>query len=736
MASGTISFVTQGNLMGRIVWEAVSNGIAANTSTVLCTIQARKTSNTTIATTGTWSGMLIIGGKTENFSWQGSVGSNSWVTLKSLSATISHNTNGAGSCRIYGKVSGPSGTTLAGRTVSGSETITLDTIPRQAVLTSTTDFFDTENPVITYTNPLGVAVPSLQAGISLTGTSDCEIAYRDVDKTAGKDTLELTEAERDVLRAATTDKNYRTIWIYLRTRIGETYYYSSNSLQLTILNPKPEISPTITDTNTKTTALTGNSSKLIRYFSNAAITIGATAVKKASIVSKKVTCGAKSLTANGTITAVESNKFVFTAKDSRGNTATLTKTVEMVEYIKLTCSQENTRPNTDGEITIKAKGACFGGSFGAKTNTVTATVVYKAVGGAYGNPVTMSVTKNAKNYEATVKITGLDPDKTYVFKATVTDLLSSASSNERTVKLMPVFDWSGEDFNFNVPVTMQGNFIRAKRCRVGQNASTSTNPWYKFASVTAENLIEDMRISFKVTFSHGSTTRFAILNANIRTENASGANAVQRLEFESNTGLDTSNFVMAHNGTGIGAVYELWVKLTSYRFCFFEVLSESSRTAYINKWVLYNQISAGYAEEPTSGYTQVQATSPYLLGSYPVGSYYISHSDTSPASLFGGTWHRIESRFLWAAPATSELGKTAGEMTHTLTVNEMPSHSHGLYYRNEYSLSGPGNGLTNVSGGQSTTTQAGVKYMDNTGGGAAHNNMPPYVNVAIWRRTA
>lgn len=739
MANGIISLGTNYTLMGQVVWSSVSNGTDANTSTVTASIQARKTSNTTIDTYGYWYGSLTIGGTTKSYSVDASVGSAGWVTLHSFTVTISHDASGEGSCYIYGKITGPSGTTLAGYSVSGSNTVDLDTIARQAVLTSATDFFDTENPVITYTNPLGAAVPSLQAGISLTGTSTCEIAYRNVDKTAGRDTLELTEAERDILRAAITGKNTRTVWIYLRTRIGETYYYSPSSVLFTIADPNPVLSPTIRDTNQATVDLTGDSSKLIKYFSNAAVTIGAEAVKKASIESQKVTCGSKTLTANGTIAAVESNNFVFTATDSRGNTTTVTEKPAMVDYIKLTCSQENTQLNVNGEITIKVKGVCFGGSFGARSNAITVTVQYKESNGAYGNPVAMSVTQNAGNYEATAKITGLNTEKTYVFKATATDLLSGASSAERVVKFSPVFDWGENDFNFNVPVTMQGNFIRAKRCRVGQNASTSTNPWYKFASVTAEELNEDMRISFKVTFSYGTTTRFAILNANIRTANANGANAVQRLEFESNTGLDTSNFILAYNGTGVGSVYELWVKLTSYRFCFFEVLSESSRMAYINKWVLYNQVSAGYSEEPTSGYTQVQATSPYLLGAYPVGSYYISHSDTSPASLFGGTWHRIESRFLWAAPSTSELGKTAGEMTHTLTVSEMPSHSHGL---NGWAL-----GINGVSG---TSTYAlakpwtsynnfeegGIQTVKNSGGGAAHNNMPPYVTVAIWRRTA
>lgn len=135
------------------------------------------------------------------------------------------------------------------------------------------------------------------------------------------------------------------------------------------------------------------------------------------------------------------------------------------------------------------------------------------------------------------------------------------------------------------------------------------------------------------------------------------------------------------------------------------------------------------------------------LAAYPVGSYYISANATSPASLFGGTWHRIESRFLWAAPADSTLGATAGEMTHTLEENEIPSHRHTIVRPKWYAADGGSNGSTLVSensiyGATGTTVNAYKTSLSHSGGiqaaggGEAHNNMPPYVNVAIWRREA
>lgn len=145
--------------------------------------------------------------------------------------------------------------------------------------------------------------------------------------------------------------------------------------------------------------------------------------------------------------------------------------------------------------------------------------------------------------------------------------------------------------------------------------------------------------------------------------------------------------------------------------------------------------------------TADEAKSALLDEMWPVNSIYISYSHTSPAELFGGTWHRIESRFLWGAPSTSTLGATAGEQTHTLTESEMPSHTHDTFQRDPNAASYPSyqymvdtyaTGATAYGFSPSMSAATGKKRMltGSKGGGEAHNNMPPYVNVAIWRRTA
>jgi hypothetical protein len=114
---------------------------------------------------------------------------------------------------------------------------------------------------------------------------------------------------------------------------------------------------------------------------------------------------------------------------------------------------------------------------------------------------------------------------------------------------------------------------------------------------------------------------------------------------------------------------------------------------------------------------------------YPVGSVYISYSHNSPADMFGGTWVRIENAFLWGCDKDGGIGTTGGEKTHTLTVNELPSHTHGSVYS--------GNAAGTKTHGWLASGGSNMAYGTvATGGGAAHNNMPPYVQVSIWRRTA
>ncbi len=119
---------------------------------------------------------------------------------------------------------------------------------------------------------------------------------------------------------------------------------------------------------------------------------------------------------------------------------------------------------------------------------------------------------------------------------------------------------------------------------------------------------------------------------------------------------------------------------------------------------------------------------------YPIGSIYISTTDTNPGTLFTGTWEKIENRFLLASGSSYQLGSTGGEATHKLTINELPSHTHNASAGQFISTS------PNVTPGTLMSFDSGqykrysMNSTSSTGGSKAHNNMPPYLVVSIYKR--
>lgn len=114
----------------------------------------------------------------------------------------------------------------------------------------------------------------------------------------------------------------------------------------------------------------------------------------------------------------------------------------------------------------------------------------------------------------------------------------------------------------------------------------------------------------------------------------------------------------------------------------------------------------------------------------PVHSIIMRYDHADPNTMYPGTtWVRITNRFLWGCDADGDVGVVGGEKTVTLTVNQIPAHSHGSVYSQH--------AAGTKSQAWYTTAGTNLAYgVVETGGGAAHNNMPPYIQVSIWRRTA
>jgi hypothetical protein len=224
----------------------------------------------------------------------------------------------------------------------------------------------------------------------------------------------------------------------------------------------PTIGVTITDSNEVTKALTGDETKLIRYHSTAQLVIDAEAKNYATIVNCTAKNGSNSFTGeSGSFEKVESAEFTISTEDSRGFSTSVGRDLAVagrfINYIRPTCYMSNTRPDTDGNMSVICYGNFFNDSFGAVDNTVTAEYRYAPVGGAYSawQPMTAIINDN-NTYSAVASLSGLDYQTTYMFETRVTDKLETVTSTSSGVKSLPVFHWSENDFAFEVPVALNG----------------------------------------------------------------------------------------------------------------------------------------------------------------------------------------------------------------------------------------------------------------------------------------
>lgn len=471
-------------------WNMTSQSVANNTSTVSWAmklvaigasgkITSNSKKNWNVTVNGTYySGTNTIG-----------ISGKSTKTLASGSTVISHNVDGTKTFTFSFKQQF-SGLVFAGVAISdksGSGLGTLPDIPRQATITSAPNFNDEENPTITYSNPAGNAVSTLQACISFTG-ANADIAYRDISKTGKSYTFNLSSAERDVLRYATTTSNSRKITFFIKTVIGSNTFYSTLDRTLTIVNATPTITPTVNDANANTIALTGDSNKLIRYYSIGSYSIAKNTMKGATVKSVSVKCGSQSKTGpnltSGNFQKVDSGVFEFAIVDSRGNTATKTITKTMIDYVPLTVNIDSKivlseTDSTKANISFTVSGNYYNGSFCKVANSLTLKYVLKTSGNTVKEE-TLTIPTNAYSgttYSITYKIPeALDYRNSYTITLHATDKITNIETTSKELKAVPIFEWGANDFQINGEFRVNNDWVLL---RIADGFTWQAQPKYK-----------------------------------------------------------------------------------------------------------------------------------------------------------------------------------------------------------------------------------------------------------------
>lgn len=448
--SGTISGTYRGWTV-RSVWSATQS-VAGNYSDITVNHYLDLASGYSLAI-GSRTNSCTVNGSTQNFT-SGSINQKGGtVYLGKTTYRVSHNADGTKSCSLsttFNIQATLSGTYVG--SISANGTISLNTIPRAATVSNATNFNDTGNPTITYSNSAGNSVTSLDAGIFLDGYTALA-NYRAISKTGTSYTFNLTDAERNAMRAATPNSNTLTVRFYVRTVLGGQTYLNYKTATMTIVDGNPTFSAAYQDTNSTVTAITGNNQQIVRNQSTLQISVTNLSAKKSATIST-VTCALNGTTYTGTISGTSSTFNIGTVDiasnatatikvtDSRGNSTSQNLTIQILDWVLpsaiITMQRQNnyydpTTINVDGSIS----------SVDSK-NTMTIKLRYKKVGtSTWSSYVTMQ-----DNVSQTFT---MDNDYSWDVQVVISDKFGSTTYNLTLNRGLPLayFDRLRNSVGFN-----------------------------------------------------------------------------------------------------------------------------------------------------------------------------------------------------------------------------------------------------------------------------------------------
>lgn len=305
-----------------------------------------------------------------------------------------------------------------------SSSYSLNVSPAGATLASAPDFTDEQNPTITYSNPAGNNVTSIQACISFDSSKD-DVKYRDIPKTGTSYTFNLTEEERNVLRNGTLGKT-RTVIFYVTTVVGGATFYSTITKTLSIVNANPTFTASqisYTDARKVLFGISGNAEdnqNIVQNQSSLSVTFGAASGNKGAKISQyalSVNGVTKTATASGSVSFGEINSsqdvtLSVTVTDSRGFTTTVEKKIKVLAWALPTFSATVVRLNNyEDETHLKVDASIS--SVDGKNYIKSITYQAMEVGGSYGSPVAIE--------NQTEVIISKDKNKDFFFLITVED---------------------------------------------------------------------------------------------------------------------------------------------------------------------------------------------------------------------------------------------------------------------------------------------------------------------------
>lgn len=370
------------------------------------------------------------------------------TVVASGSFTINHNNDGTKSF----SASAQAGIYYVAVNCTGSGSWSLPTINRYALITSVANFDDTGAPSVSFSNPNNASIKfELVANNSV-------IATRTVNNPSSPYKFELTSSERTNLRNATPNSNTLTVTYRVNTLSGSSVINTSSAnATMRIVSANPTISGiSYRDTNSTTTAITGNDQNIIQANSTVSFTIGSIqALKGATLSNVKITINAVTVTSTlsgasqsnktvsfGSINSSSSLPANIVVTDSRGNTTTSSVNITMLAWSLptaiITCARRNNY-YSETDLNVNADYSSLGGNNNITINYQTK----ESSSSSWSSQVSIQD-------DVTITI-NLDNTKAWDIKVIVADRLGSTTYNLSIDRGIPIvfFDRLRRSVGFN-----------------------------------------------------------------------------------------------------------------------------------------------------------------------------------------------------------------------------------------------------------------------------------------------
>ena len=457
----------------RLGYELQSQNIENNTSSIKLQLEARSTSST-YKTYG-YNQTTTIDGTSlaaKSFDMRNT---NVWQIFGTRTITVNHASNGTYSANKSGSFTTTATGDYSLKNGDASVDVILPTIPRASSITvNDANIGSATNIVINKANSSFTTTLYYKASGQGSFT-------KIVDKTANQvyGWTVPTSFYSLIPNAKTIQCQF-----YAETYSGSTLVGTSATVTATFTaTGNPVINSfTLQDTNSTTTALTGDSSKMVRYVSNVKATVSSSGQNSASISSNKVN---GSSTSSGVVTfnGATTNSYQLVVTDSRGYTTSQTKTMTMVDYVPLTINATIKRNTpTDGKVNISFSGNYFNGSFGSQSNTLTVQYRYKqSSSSSWGSWTSLTATKSGNTYSGSTQLSGLTYTNIYNFEIRAVDKVQTKTITGITVsKGQPIFWWNDSGLNVTGNLKVDGHINGSSSSVVGSYTANGgqQNPNY------------------------------------------------------------------------------------------------------------------------------------------------------------------------------------------------------------------------------------------------------------------